>query len=147
MTTPIGGVPGPTGTISTQAPAGGAATTSQAGLLDPQAFLQLLVAQLKYQDPSNPVDTSSFLNQTAMLSQVQSMDGMSATLTSLATSQQTQAATALIGKQITYLDGGGIKQQGVVTSATLSGGTATVLVGTDQVALDKVLEVTNPPAA
>jgi flagellar hook assembly protein FlgD len=81
-----------------------------------------------------------------MLSQVQSMDGMTSTLTSLATAQQTQAATAMIGKQISYLDDGGIKRQGVVDSATLSGGTATLLVGGTPVALDKVLEVSNPPA-
>jgi flagellar basal-body rod modification protein FlgD len=153
MSTPISAVTGssptgPTATITTPAPAGASATSSTSGmndLLDPQAFLRLLVAQLQYQDPSNPVDTSSFLNQTAMLSQVQSMDGMSSTLNSLATAQQTQAATGLIGKQITYLDDGGIKKQGVVGSATLSGGTATLLVGGNKVALDKVLEVSNPP--
>ena len=61
-------------------------------MLDPQAFLQLLVAQLKYQDPTNPVDTSSFMNQTAMLSQVQTMNSMQSTLSSLVSSQQAQAA-------------------------------------------------------
>src|SRR3954447_2288003 len=99
MTTPISGVI----TTPPPAPATGAAAKKN-DLLDPQAFLQLLVAQLQYQDPSNPADTSTFLNQTAMLSQVQTMNGMSDTLASLTAIQQGQAATGLIGKQITYLD-------------------------------------------
>src|SRR5918912_2041525 len=103
MTSPIDGV---TGVVTTTAPPGATAASgskSQA-LLDPQAFLRLLVAQLQYQDPSSPVDTSAFLNQTAQLSQVQTMNSMSSTLTSLATAQQTQAATGMIGKEVTYID-------------------------------------------
>jgi len=102
MTTPITGVLSTTATTPTTTPANTMSTkaTPKNDILDPQAFLQLLVAQLQYQDPSNPVDTSSFLNQTAMLSQVQTMNGMSDALTTLNGTQQGQAATSLIGKQI-----------------------------------------------
>ena len=148
MTSPISGVPTvaatlPPGTAAatTASTAGGAAKNSTDSLLDPKAFLQLLVAQLQYQDPSNPVDTSSFLNQTAMLSQVQTMTGMSDTLATLSSSQQIQAATGLIGKQVSYLDDSGATQKGVVSTATLSGGNATLLVGGSSVPLDKVVQV------
>ena len=140
-TTPV------TGIITTPAPTTTAAATKKNDLLDPQAFLQLLVAQLQYQDPSNPADTSTFLNQTAMLSQVQTMNGMSDTLASLTATQQGQAATGLIGKQITYLDLAGAKQTGVVDSATIDGTTATLKIGNIPVALDKVLSVANAPAS
>jgi flagellar basal-body rod modification protein FlgD len=144
MTTPVSGVNGVNGVITTTPPAGAGASTSMAqSLLDPQAFLQLLVAQLKYQDPASPTDTSAFMNQTAQLSQVQTMNSMSTTLTSLATAQQTQAATGMIGKEVTYLDAGGIQKKGVVDAASLQGGTATVTVGGTSVSLDKVLEVRN----
>ena len=145
MTTPV---PGVTGVVATAPPANASAAKSATGqMLDPQAFLQLLVAQLQYQDPSNPADTSTFLNQTAMLSQVQTMNGMSDTLASLTATQQGQAATGLIGKQITYLDLAGAKQTGVVDSATIDGTTATLKIGNIPVALDKVLSVANAPAS
>ena len=141
MTQPV------TGIITTPPPTTTAAATKKNDLLDPQAFLQLLVAQLQYQDPSNPADTSTFLNQTAMLSQVQTMNGMSDTLASLTATQQGQAATGLIGKQITYLDLAGAKQTGVVDSAAIEGSTATLKIGNVSVGLDKVLSVANAPAS
>ncbi len=161
MTTPVTGVFSPyaTGTSSTSAPAtqagtqagatqsGAGAAASTASMLDPQAFLQLLVAQLQYQDPSNPVDTSSFLNQTATLTQVQSMTSMSDTLTSLLGAQQAQSATSMIGKQITYKDASGSQTQGVVTGASLFSGGATVQVGGTSVPLSSITEVSNAPAS
>jgi flagellar basal-body rod modification protein FlgD len=125
------------------------ASTSSADkpLLDPQAFLQLLVAQLQYQDPSNPVDTSSFMNQTAMLSQVQSMTSMSSTLSALAQAQQTQSATALIGKQVTYVDANGVRNDGVVSSASLLATGATLQVGDATVPLSSVIAVSAPPTS
>ena len=141
MTQPV------TGIITTPAPTTTATATKKNDLLDPQAFLQLLVAQLQYQDPSNPADTSTFLNQTAMLSQVQTMNGMSDTLASLTATQQGQAATGLIGKQITYLDLAGTAQTGVVDSATIEGGAATLKIGNVSVSLSKVLSVASAPAS
>lgn len=146
MTAPLPAV----GTVNpSTAPADAAsanAASAQSSLLDPKAFLQLLVAQLQYQDPSNPVDTSSFMNQTATLSQVQTMTSMSSTLTALVSEQRAQSATAMIGKQITYADASGIQVRGVVTSASLLAAGATLHVGDTSVPLTNVLEVSDPPA-
>jgi flagellar basal-body rod modification protein FlgD len=140
MTTPIASVNAATGTGSTTPPAA-PSTSANRMALDPQAFLQLLVAQLQYQDPSNPVDTSSFMQQTATLSQVQTMNAMATTLTSLANAQQAQAATDLIGKSVTYSDSTGVQKSGVVTSASLLATGATVSVGGVDVPLTSVLGV------
>jgi flagellar basal-body rod modification protein FlgD len=156
MTDPITGVQSTAAAQSIAAAQSSAASTtgttgttgsSSSSLLDPQAFLQLLVAQLQYQDPTNPVDTSTFMNQTAMLSQVQSMNAMSSTLTSLVADQQAQAATNLIGKKVTYADSAGIQQTGLVTSVSLGASGATLHLGdTVTVPLSGVLEVTAPSA-
>jgi flagellar basal-body rod modification protein FlgD len=160
MTYPISGVQSaaavqsvagvqPTAASGTTGTSGSTGSTGSTGtsLLDPQAFLQLLVAQLQYQDPTNPVDTSTFMNQTAMLSQVQSMNAMSATLTSLVADQQAQAATNLIGKKVTYADSSGIQQTGLVTAVTLGTSGAVLHLGdTVTVPLSGVLEVTAPSA-
>ena len=116
-------------------------------LLDPQAFLQLLVAQLQYQDPTNPVDTSSFMNQTAMLSQVQTMNSMSSTLSALSDAQQAQSATALIGKQVTYVDDKGMRATGVATAAQLMSTGATLSVDGKTVSLSSIVEVTDAPTS
>ena len=52
-----------------------AATSST--MLDRDAFLKLLVAQLKYQDPSKPVDASEMISQSASLSVVDKLDQIS----------------------------------------------------------------------
>src|SRR5699024_8797274 len=100
----------------------GAATQGTQSLLNPQAFLQLLVAQLQYQDPSNPVDTSEFMNQTAILSQVQSMNAMASQLSNMISAQQTATATSMIGKAISYVDPAGNQASGIVDSVSLHQG-------------------------
>jgi flagellar basal-body rod modification protein FlgD len=135
------------GVVTTTPPPGSTVGNASSSMqLDPQAFLQLLVAQLQYQDPTNPVDTSSFMNQTAMLSQVQTMTSMSSTLSALSDAQQAQSATALIGKQVTYLDANGMRVSGVVSSASLLSSGATLRVGDASVPLASILEVSAPPA-
>ena len=54
-------------TYGTAAAGGQAATpTATQGALDKDAFLELLVASLKYQDPSSPMDTSELMAQTTV---------------------------------------------------------------------------------
>ena len=139
MTTPIAAVAVVPTTQST-----GTAATSQSSsqtLLDPQAFLQLLVAQLQYQDPSSPVDTSTFMNQTATLSQVQTMNSMSSSLESMMPLQQMQSGTAMLGKSVSYTDPTGATETGVVTGVSSLAGKVTVKVGAVDVALSTITEI------
>jgi flagellar basal-body rod modification protein FlgD len=133
------------GTIdpSTAPPASETSSSSSSSnsLLDPQAFLKLLVAQLQYQDPTNPTDTSDFMNQTATLSEVQTMASMQSSLTALSSAQNAQEATAMIGKQVTYTNAAGVFASGVVSSVQLLGSGPTLQVGNDAVALSSVSSV------
>ena len=54
------------------APAAAPATNNVPGA-DEQTFLQLLVTQLKNQDPTNPVDGTQFVAQLAQFSQLEQM--------------------------------------------------------------------------
>ena len=71
--------------------------------MDFDAFLNLFVSQLRYQDPLNPVANEDFLAQTAQFSSVEqlvSLNGLVKGLAAeLATSPWTTAA-ALIGRQV-----------------------------------------------
>ena len=66
-------------------------------------FLSLLVAQMKNQDPLNPLDNAQVTSQLAQLSTVQGIENMNASLTALATSlggnQMAQSAN-LIGRTV-----------------------------------------------
>lgn len=150
MTSAINGVStsGIVGTIdpSTAPPASETSSSSSSNsLLDPQAFLKLLVAQLQYQDPTNPVDTSDFMNQTATLSEVQTMASMQSSLAAVSSAQNAQEATAMIGKQVTYTDANGLLASGVVTSTQLLASGPTLQVGNANVALSAVSQVSAAP--
>ncbi|MEX3790089.1 flagellar hook assembly protein FlgD [Paraburkholderia sp. BR10923] len=88
------------GTSSTSSTSGTSGTSAS----DLQnTFLQLLVAQLKNQDPTNPMDSSQMTSQLAQISTVQGISNLNTSLTSLSTqlsaSQQAQSAL-LIGSTV-----------------------------------------------
>jgi flagellar basal-body rod modification protein FlgD len=151
MTSPVDGV-GPTATLPasydpTTAKVNASGTGKPTPMFDSEMFLNLLVAQLKYQDPTNPVDTSNFMNQTAMLSQVQTMNSMSDTLSQMMTAQQTASATSMIGKAISFVDPAGKQASGIVDGVSFSKGAAMLHVGSLAVPLSGVLAVADPVAA
>ena len=116
-------------------------TTTDAGdkkLGDQDTFLKLLVAQLKYQDPSNPADSTQFLAQTAQFTQVEKLGEIADMLQA----QQLIGASALVGRTVTYQDANGVSQTGVVTRTKLNGDSEpTLVVGNTDVQLSKVTEV------
>jgi flagellar basal-body rod modification protein FlgD len=70
---------------------GGAAASTQASSpdnVDENQFLQLLVAQIQYQDPTNPTDSTAFVTQLAQFSSLEQLVGIHGDLDNL-TSQGT----------------------------------------------------------
>lgn len=61
--------------------------------MDKDAFLQLLVAQMKYQDPLEPTSNTEFISQYATFSQVEQMQNMAATM-------ELTRASAMVGKLV-----------------------------------------------
>ena len=68
------------------------AAKSSSGM-DKEAFLQLLVAQMKYQDPLEPTSNTEYISQYAQFSQVEQMQNMSS-------SMDLQRASSLVGKEV-----------------------------------------------
>lgn len=56
-----------------------------AGNVNETAFLQLLVAQIQYQDPTNPTDSTAFVTQLAQFSSLEQLIGIRGDLDSLST--------------------------------------------------------------
>lgn len=111
------------------------------GELGKDAFLKLLVAQLKYQDPMKPMDNSEFLAQTAQFTTVEKLADLATTQQSLLTAQLQLGASNLIGKTVAYTGEDGKVQSGVVTAAAFSGTSPTLRVGDTDVAFNAVKEV------
>jgi flagellar basal-body rod modification protein FlgD len=119
-------------------------TTSTSGVgnaLDSDAFLKLLVAQMKNQDPSKPADATQFLAETAQFTAVQKMEQLAKGNAKLLSVSQTQTAASLVGRSVTWTDEQGKDKSGVVTAVTITGGLPTLEVGTSSVALDAIKRV------
>ncbi|MGF6872551.1 flagellar hook assembly protein FlgD [Paraburkholderia sp. MM5477-R1] len=88
-------------TSSTSSTSSSTSGTSAADLQN--TFLQLLVAQMQNQDPTNPMDSSQMTSQLAEISTVQGISQLNTSLSSLSTQlsagQQSQAAL-LIGSTV-----------------------------------------------
>jgi len=108
---------------STSAGTTGASASSSTNplqsLTDPNTFLNLLVAQLKYQDPLNPTSGTQFLSQTAQLTEVETMSSLANQVTQELSSQQTLTSTSMIGKQITATLADGTTVSGQVLGVSL----------------------------
>jgi flagellar basal-body rod modification protein FlgD len=109
-------------------------------------FLKLLVAQLRYQDPTNPTDGAEFLSQSAQFSVVEKLEELAKTNTELLAAERMTTATSMIGRSVTYTSTGGTEATGVVT-ATRTGPMGPVLVvGNDEIPLGSVTAVRAAPA-
>lgn len=125
----------------TAAAAAAATTTAQPGTLDKQAFLELLVTQLRYQDPTSPMDTNALMAQTTQLSTMESLTELSATQRESFALQMRSSAAALVGQQITWTDADGAAHSGLVDAVSYAAGVPSVRVGDQDVALDAVSSV------
>jgi flagellar basal-body rod modification protein FlgD len=106
------------GQLMTQPAAAATAGRSELGRED---FLQLLVAQLRYQDPLNPADGTEFVAQTAQLTSVENLEQLSDLAERSLTMQQQWSAASLVGRTVTVPGVDGSPASGTVTSVLLDG--------------------------
>jgi flagellar basal-body rod modification protein FlgD len=111
--------------------------------MDKDTFLKLLVAQMRYQDPSNPTDPTQFMSQTAAFSQVEKLDQLVTQNASIVAMQKTMNAGVLVGHTVTYTDDSGASKTGAVTSVVLGDDTtgATATIGGTSVPLGRITQV------
>jgi flagellar basal-body rod modification protein FlgD len=120
-----------------------ATTVDRPDQMGKDTFLKLLVAQLRYQDPSKPADSSQMMSQTATFTQVEKLEEIAAQNASLLALQRSTSAGALVGRTVTYTDTTGAAVSGVVTSVRLgsdSSGTVAMVGGT-AVEMGRITEI------
>ncbi len=136
MTSPLSGVGGAASTPATS-------TVTRTDQMGKDVFLQLLVAQMRYQDPNSPASTTEFMSQTATFTQVEKLEEIAAQNASLVALQRSLSAGALVGHTVGYTDDSGQAQSGTVTSVVLGDESteATATVNGTKVPMGRITEV------
>jgi flagellar basal-body rod modification protein FlgD len=110
---------------------------------DKDMFLQLLVAQMRYQDPMNPTDSGEFLAQSAQFTALEKMQDVADQTAHLLSAQMAFGASGLIGKQVTWLDEDGASRSGSVSGVTFGADGPELDVGGTTLPLASVQSVTD----
>lgn len=113
---------------------------SSLGGLGGEAFLQLLVAQLRYQNPMDPTDGTQFLQQTAQFTQVETLQTLADTQQQLMSLSQFSLAVGLSGKTVEALTADGTIT-GEVSGVRFTADGAELEVGTTWVPISHVVGV------
>ena len=116
-----------------------------------EAFMELLVQQLKNQDPMSPMDNDKFIAQLTQLSELEGIQNLNENMVGLAMLQQGNAlmsqltqSSALIGKDVTYFSPEtGEEQTGSVDSVKIEEGVAVLNIDGFDVPLGSVMEITD----
>ena len=120
------GTVGSTATGAASGASSGSPATAAQGLnagatLGGANFLTLMLAQLKNQDPTSPIDSNTFLTQLAQLSQVQGIQQLNTSFSALSSSlssSQALQASSLLGHQALVSSGTAtLPANGAVTGA------------------------------
>jgi flagellar basal-body rod modification protein FlgD len=107
--------------------------------VDYQSFLKLLVAEMKNQDPTNPMDSTQYVAQLAAFSQVEQSVQINTKLDQLLQSSSLAQADALIGRTVTSADG---KVTGKVAEVRLlSDGIVAVLEGGKEITVGPGIKI------
>jgi len=109
--------------------------------MDRDAFLNLLVTQLRYQDPSSPMDDTQFVSQLAQFSSLEQMQNLNTGFTAFGQSATANQAFSMTGKWIDYVDASGNTVTGRVDSVSLENGAPKLIIGTNKVDLSSVQQV------
>ena len=111
--------------------------------LGKDTFLKLLVAQMRFQDPTKPVDSSQMMAQTATFSQVEKLEQLATQNAALLVLQEASTAGALVGRTVTYTGTDGADVTGTVTSVRLASADqeAVATVGGKQVPVGRITTI------
>jgi flagellar basal-body rod modification protein FlgD len=116
----------------------GAAKPAATANLDREAFLKLLVAQLKYQDPSKPMDASEMVSQSAQLSVVDKLSEIATSLNDSRAASRLSLAGSVIGTSVTFTATDGTSKTAVVTGVAFDGNDTVLKAGTTSIPLGAV---------
>ncbi|MDD3853193.1 MAG: flagellar hook capping FlgD N-terminal domain-containing protein [Syntrophomonadaceae bacterium] len=132
------------------------------GILDKDDFLKLLITELKYQDPMEPMKDKEFIAQMASFTSLEQMKNLNTgfeKLSGLVTDNllpaiQLNQASSMIGKEVKYLNPETNEEQeegedeeqekllsGIVSSVIMKDGQAYCVINGKNIALSSIVEI------
>ncbi len=135
----------PTEGVTYGVTSGAKSTASTTGFGDQQVFLELMVAQMRYQDPLNPADSSEFMAQTAQFTALEKMQAVADQTAMLLSSQLAFGASSMIGQTVRWMDESGVEQSGKVQGTTYMSTGPVLSVDGHKVPITDVVSVGDAP--
>ena len=108
---------------------------------DSQAFMKLMIEQLKNQDPLNPLDSSEFTVQLAQINSLEQLITLNETMDRYFSTGRLAEATTLIGRAVEGFDANGVYVSGEVESVEMIEGEPLLHVGDQLLLLEQVVVV------
>ncbi len=109
--------------ITPTTPIAGASQSSQTAAVssfDGDAFMELLLTQLKYQDPLNPMNDQEMMAQLVQMNTLAEIQKLNTNVEAMSQAQTLSLAANLIGK-VVQADSGGGTIQGTVATVQVNG--------------------------
>lgn len=124
--------------------------------LKAEDFFQLLAAQLRYQNPLEPLDNVQFMNQLTQFAVLQELVDLKAEIDkakedlqklqqAITQEEKLGRALSLVGLEVVVGGEGGATRTGLVTGVRLVNGEPYLLLGEEAVPLEEIVEVRQPP--
>lgn len=130
-----------TSAVTSAANNGQAPASSQSAALDAGGFMLMLMAQLRNQNPLEPMQDKDLMAQVTQLNSLQELQAIKAQMQSLTLASRASYAASLIGKIVKATLDNGETIEGAVSGTSIIDDQYTLLVGEAQVPLEAVVEI------
>ena len=114
--------------------------TAMSSLANTDVFMNLLLAQLKNQDPDEPMSNSEIVTQMAQLATVGGVNAMNASFNAVLKLERLLSGSELVGRQLEYVQNG-ITQRGVVESVAFGNDSVQLMVNGTEIPLEDMTKV------
>jgi flagellar basal-body rod modification protein FlgD len=108
---------------------------------DKEMFLNLMVTQLRYQDPLNPTDSGQMMAQNAQFTALEKMQDVADQTAALLSAQISFGAAGMVGKNVSYMKSDGTTASGVVSSVSYDSSGPQLKIGDTSVTLSQISSI------
>ncbi len=116
-------------------------STYASNQLSAEDFLQILAAELQYQDPTKGIDTTQYISQLAQLTSVQQLEELNTSFSDIMLKQDLMLGSSWIGKEVAVYEEDGTISTGVVEGFVVTDVGIQVYVNDSQYLLSQIVAV------
>jgi len=109
--------------------------------LGKDAFMKMMIENLRNQDPSSASDSKEFVQQLSQMTMLEQITNMASATANLALETRDARAVGMLGKTVGWVGAGGLRQEGVVESIETSTGTPLLKINGEMVQFSLVTDV------